>query len=453
MTKNNAKIAAWIETHKIDEVECLVPDMSGILRGKIIPARKFLQDLNYGIKLPISIFSQMVTGEYADFDIDHVMDYNDNDMILVPDEETIRIVPWFQQNRTAQVICDVIHQNKTEVDFAPRNILKKIINEYTNDGLTPIVAPEVEFYLVKKNIDPDYPLEAPDGVSGRSEFGAQAYGIDQLYEYDPIIDRIYEYCEAMNIGVDTITHESGPVQLEFNFNHGNPLALADQVSFFKRAVRRAALENGVFATFMAKPHENQPGSAMHIHQSIINSDTKANIFATKSGRDSKALLNYIGGLKKYTPQLFPLFAPNVNSYRRIAPYMSAPINLHWGIDNRTVGLRVPLSGANARRVENRVVGADTNPYLAFAGTLACGLLGMRQKISPGKEVEGNAYKLANNLPKSLHESIHKMSHSREIKKLLGPNFVELYCAVKLFEIEMYNRVISSWERKFLLTNV
>ncbi len=445
-------IESWIKAHNIDEIECLVPDLNGIFRGKIIPARKFLADLPFGLKLPISIFSQMVNGECAEFDLDDVMNYNDNDIILIPDEKTLQIVPWFS-NKTAQIICDVVDAKHDIIDFAPRSVLKKILADYDKMGLSPIVAPEVEFYLVQKNIDPDYPLEVPDGTSGRSEFGAQAYGIDQLYEYDPIIDKIYEYCEIMKIGVDTITHEAGPVQLEFNFNHGNALHLADQVSYFKRLVRRAALEHGVYATFMAKPHQDKPGSAMHIHQSIVHNNDKSNIFSTKSGRDSKNLLNYIGGLKKYIPQAFPLFAPNVNSYRRIAPYFDAPINLHWGVDNRTVGLRVPLSSPASRRVENRVIGADTNPYLAFAGTLACGLLGMQQKISPGREVEGNAYKLANNLPRSLQDSIYKMSHSREMKKILGAKFVDLYCAVKLYEFDMYHQVISSWERKYLLTNV
>ena len=188
----------------------------------------------------------------------------------------------------------------------------------------------------------------------------------------------------MDIGVDTLVHESGPSQIEINLNHGDPLDLADQAFMFKRAVRQVALKHEIHATFMAKPYQGQPGSSMHIHQNLVSFKTNDNLFSDKDGNNSKDFMRYIGGLQTYLPDAMLLFAPYVNSYRRFVIDASAPINTHWGIENRTVAFRVPTSHSDARRIENRIPGADTNPYLAIAASLACGLLGIKEKIEPEK---------------------------------------------------------------------
>ena len=172
----------------------------------------------------------------------------------------------------------------------------------------------------------------------------------------------------MRVDVDTLTHEGGSAQMEMNFNHGDALELADQALLFKRGVREAALRHNVYATFMAKPMQGEPGSSMHIHQSVVGNKSGRNLFATKAGKDTKLFLSHIAGLQRYLPAAMPLLAPNVNSYRRLIPESDAPINTHWGTDNRTVGFRVPISPASGRRVENRVAGADANPYLCLLYT-------------------------------------------------------------------------------------
>ncbi len=177
---------------------------------------------------------------------------------------------------------------------------------------------------------------------------------------------MYDFCDLQNLDLDTLIHEEGAAQVEINFLHGNPLDLADQVFLFKRTVREVALRHDIYATFMSKPMGNEPGSAMHVHQSIVDPQTGANLFAGADGKASRLFRAYIGGLQKYIPAVMPIFAPNVNSYRRLARFSNAPINLQWGYDNRTCGLRVPVGDASAMRVENRVPGADANPYLAFA---------------------------------------------------------------------------------------
>jgi glutamine synthetase len=441
----------WIKEHNITEIECLVPDMSGIARGKIIPANKFSADA--GMRLPENIFIQTVTGEYPDDE--SVINPAEIDMQLRPDANTIRVVPWAHEP-TAQVIHDCYYRDGEAVDLAPRTVLRRILNLYEQQGWLPVVAPELEFFLVKKNIDPDYPLEPPIGRSGRPESARQSYGIDAVNEFDPLFEDIYDYCEAQRINIDTLIHEAGAAQMEINFLHGDALEAADQVFLFKRTVREAALRRDIYATFMAKPMQTEPGSAMHIHQSLIDAKTGHNLFANTGQDPTPLFLHYLGGLQKYLPVALCFFAPNVNSYRRFLRYDSAPINVQWGYDNRTVGLRVPHADPAARRVENRVAGADTNPYLALAASLACGYLGIQQQLMPQAPVVGSGYKFPYEIPRNLEDSLRRLDEDEDapaLRAILGERFVKAYQAVKWKEYETFLGVISSWERNFLLLNV
>lgn len=429
----------------------MVPDLNGIARGKILPDDKFLLGLKtQGMRLPEAIFVQTVTGDYpANED---VTDPATIDVYLVPDPKTIRVVPWYQEP-TAQVICDTVYADNSPVQISPRHVLRQVLALYEERGWRPIVAPELEFFLVKINEDPDYPLEPPMGRSGRPETGRQAYGIDAVNEFDPIFEEVYDFCDAMELDVDTLSHEAGAAQIEINFDHGDALELADQVLLFKRTVREAALRHKVYATFMAKPMQFEPGSAMHLHQSVVDRETGKNLFAHEDGSDTPLFLSFIAGLQKFVPAAMPLFAPNVNSYRRLDPKSDAPINVHWGRDNRTTGFRVPVSHPEARRVENRIAGADANPYLMIAGSLACGYLGMVQGLEPSSPVTGSAKRLAFTLPRHLYDSLNKFSSSRPLRSVFGEKFMDAVWFVKLAEYDAYQRVISSWERENLLLNV
>lgn len=260
----------------------------------------------------------------------------------------------------------------------------------------------------------------------------------------------------MHLDIDTLIHEEGAAQLEFNFRHGEALRLADQVFIFKRTVREAALKHGIGATFMAKPISGEPGSSMHIHQSLTDAKSGANLFSNKDGSASNLFYNYIGGLQTYIPQMMPIFAPNVNSYRRYLPGANgnAPVNIEWGEDNRTVGLRVPKASPAARRVENRLPGADTNPYLTLAGNLLCGYLGMTQDLKPRKPVQ---YRMGGEadetVPWNLEAALDEMASSEVIRDALGTKFVDGFVATRWAEYEGFKRVISSWERQYLLATV
>tara|TARA_B100000902_G_C27225825_1_gene872137 strand:- start:17 stop:874 length:858 start_codon:yes stop_codon:yes gene_type:complete len=280
------KYIDWLKKNKITEVECMIPDNSGIPRGKILPTEKFLNTIsNNGLRLPLGLFKMSISRSVSYSIDDNILNPTDGDFILKPDFSTLRIVPWYNEP-TAQVICDAIDSKGKEISVCSRGILKKILKLYKSKGLKPIVAPEIEFYLVKKNNDPDSPLESPAGLSGRVEKGNQSYGIDAVNDFDHIIEDVYEFCEKQFLEVETINHEEGPAQMEINFKHGNPLDLADQVFLFKRTLRQAALKHNLFATFMAKPMENAPGNSMHIHQSILNKKDKS-LFANDNLKPSK----------------------------------------------------------------------------------------------------------------------------------------------------------------------
>jgi glutamine synthetase len=218
-------------------------------------------------------------------------------------------------------------------------------------------------------------------------------------------------------------------------------------------MREAALRHGVYATFLAKPMEHEPGSAMHLHQSLVDADGN-NVFAgNKQGEHSELFQHYLAGLQKYVPTAMPFFAPNVNSYRRLILGEVSPKNAEWGYDNRTCGLRVPMDSLENSRVESRFAGSDANPYLATAATLACGLLGIRERLLPSEPLAGNAHDKGVTLPRSLHEALQLLRECEELQGVLGSRFVTAYSAVKEKEYETYFRVISSWEREFLLLNV
>lgn len=443
-------LKSWFDERGITEVECLVPDMTGTPKGKIMPAGKYLTA--GWPRLPDSIFIQTAAGDYPD---DEAGFWNpiEQDMQLVADGDTLRVVPWVSEP-TAQIIHDCYYLDGQPVELSPRYVLRRVLELFRQRGLEPVVAPEVEFFLVKKNTDPDYPLEAPVGRSGRQGVAHQSYSIDALNEFDPLFEQMYDYCEAMDLDIDTLVQEEGSGQMEINFQHGAALELADQVFLFKRALREVAFEWDIYATFMAKPMQEQPGSSLHIHQSLRDLSTGRNAFAGDDGQPSDLFRHYIGGLQHYLPAALVFLAPNVNSYRRLVPgNLAAPINTEWGHENRTVGLRVPHAGAEATRVENRVAGADANPYLAVAATLACGYLGIVHAMEPRAPTSTVGYEAGRTLASELSRALDELARCSELHELLGERFTQAYLAAKHTEYTAYFRVISSWERQYLLLRV
>jgi len=439
----------YLAGRKLDEIECILPDIAGVARGKAMPAWKF--DKQTSFYLPTTIFLQTITGDWAEAPTGED-EYKEPDMTMQPDFNTATAAPW-TADVTLQIIHDALGTNGEPVPTAPRNVLKKVMDLYAAKGWRPVVAPEMEFYFVARNTDPNNPIIPPVGRTGRRAAAKQAYSMSAVDEYGKVIDDIYDFAEAMGLEIDGILQEGGAGQVEINLAHGDPVALADNIFYFKRMIRESALRHDFFATFMAKPIEGEPGSAMHIHHSIIDIATGKNIFTKPDGAETPAFAQFIGGMQRYLPSAVALMAPYVNSYRRYVPDFAAPINLEWGRDNRTTGLRVPLSSPEARRVENRLAGMDCNPYLGIAASLACGYLGLINDSKPRAECTVNAYMGEDELPLTLGDAIDLLDEDEDLRGVLGHEFVDLYVAVKRHEYKEFQQVISPWEREHLLLNV
>ena len=447
MSQIPAAAVSYLENNRLDEVECVIADLPGIARGKAVPASKWEKQPHF--HLPNSIFFQTITGDWGE--AAGPEGFLEPDMILKPDLSTATAAPWAADG-TLQVIHDAYDQKGRPVGASPRNVLKRVCALYAEQGWKPVVAPEMEFYLVGRNIDPAKPIEPMMGRTGRPAAGRQAYSMSAVDDYGPVIDDIYEYAEIQGFEIDGITQEGGAGQLEINLRHGDPVKLADEVFFFKRLIREAALKHDCFATFMAKPIEGEPGSAMHVHHSVTDAQGR-NLFTGPGGGETDLFFNFIGGLQEHMPSVVAVIAPYVNSYRRYVRDHAAPINLEWGRDNRTTGIRVPISDPAARRIENRLAGMDCNPYLCIAASLACGYLGMMNEIRPDKRYRGDAYEAEAEIPDSLGDALDLFDAAKAMHEVLGPEFSRVYSIVKRTEFNEFLQVISPWEREHLLLNV
>ena len=439
---------AYLEGHRLDEVECIISDLPGIARGKAVPASKFARQEYF--HLPDSIFYQTITGDWGEAAGED--GFIERDMILRPDWATASAAPW-TGDWTLQVIHDAYDVDGVPIPFSPRNVLKRVVQLYRDQGWEPVVAPEMEFYLVARNIDPAKAIEPMMGRSGRPAAARQAYSMTAVDEFGPVIDDIYDFAEAQGFEIDGITQEGGAGQLEINMVHDDPVKLADEVFFFKRLIREAALRHDCYATFMAKPIEGEPGSAMHVHHSIIDIETGQNLFSGPQGGDTDAFFHFIAGLQNHLPSAIAMLAPYVNSYRRYVRDHAAPINLEWGRDNRTTGIRIPISSAQSRRVENRLAGMDCNPYLGIAASLACGYLGLMQQRRPSAQFKGDAYDGEEAIPRILGGALDLFDEAEALHEVLGADFARVYSIVKRAEYEEFLEVISPWEREHLLLNV
>ncbi|TMM50850.1 glutamine synthetase family protein [Sulfitobacter sabulilitoris] len=443
-----AAAQTYLMDRRLDEVECIISDLPGIARGKAVPASKFAKQDYF--HLPDSIFYQTITGDWGEAAGDE--GFIEKDMILRPDMSTATAAPW-TGDWTLQVIHDAFDRTGKPVPYSPRNVLKRVCDLYREQGWKPVVAPEMEFFLVARNLDPAHEIKPMMGRSGRPAAARQAYSMTAVDEFGPVIDDIYDFAEAQGFEIDGITQEGGAGQLEINLRHGNPVKLADEVFYFKRLIREAALRHDCFATFMAKPIADEPGSAMHIHHSVLDLETGRNIFSDDDENETPEFFHFIAGLQNHMPDALAVIAPYVNSYRRYVKDHAAPINLEWGRDNRTTGIRIPLSGPSARRVENRLAGMDCNPYLGIAASLACGYLGLMEAKHPKPEFKGDAYDGDGDIPRVLGSALDLFEEAAALHTVLGSDFARVYSIVKRAEYDEFLQVISPWEREHLLMNV
>ncbi len=451
MAKTNEyeAVEKWLSERNVEEVEVLVGDFAGITRGKKKPVDKFISALGGNIlRMPDSIFGTTVDCNFVEND--HITELEE-DVFLVPDIDTAGMVPW-NDRPTAYFICDVMNADGTTHDMAPRQVLKNVLKLYADKGWKAVVAPEFEFTLLAQSEGPSQ--EAPIGRSGQPVVSRGVMSLDGISEFGAMFDDVNRYCALMGLPMDALVQEAGVAQFEFNISHGDPVKLADSAFQFKRIMKWAAVKHGFHASFMAKPYAEDFGNAMHMHQSIVDLETGENVFADDAGKDTALFHSHIAGLQKYMSASMPFFAPYENSYLRLSNALSSPVNTHWGLENRTVGLRVPEGGKLSRRIENRIAGSDVNPYLALAASLACGYLGMVENLTPTDAIVGSAYDLpGHKLPQHIYASLDALDESKALRRVLGEAFVTTYIDIKKSEIAARARVLSSWDIEYLLTNV
>ncbi|WP_226439254.1 glutamine synthetase family protein [Pseudomonas sp. MWU16-30316] len=378
---------------------------------------------------------------------------DDGDLALISDPQQLHRLPWSTSSR-ALAICDAQDLNGQPCMLSTRNQLKAVIARYAAQGLVPVVATELEFFVFAPNPEPLYPFVPPTGLDGRREQGHSAFSVSSNNGLRPFFAEVYACMSALGLPRDTVMHEMGVSQFEINLLHGDPLLLADQTFLFKHLLKEVALKHGFIVVCMAKPLAHTAGSSMHIHQSVVTAETATNIFSDAQGEPTDTFRHFIAGQQACMADFTALFAPNVNSYQRLCHPYASPNNACWSYDNRAAGLRIPSSAAAARRVENRLPGADANPYLAIAASLAAGLHGIEQRLEPTPPLQGELEVPEELLlPCTLHAALERLKSSQLAKELFGHEFIEGYIASKTLELTSFFDEITPWERRVLAAQV
>jgi glutamine synthetase len=428
----------------VDEIECVTPDLNGVPRGKVMTAEGFLEGRR--LQLARGVLLQCIMGGYP---AARFYGGDDGDLALNAEPTQIYRLPWSDTPR-ALAICDADELDGRSSGLSTRGLLKQVIARYAQHGWQPVVATELEFFVFAHNADPQQPFQPPLGLDGRREDGGSAFSISSNNGMRPFFHEVYQCMAALGLPRDTFMHEMGVSQFEINLLHGDPLLLADQTFLFKHLLKEVALKHGLTVVCMAKPLAHTPGSSMHIHQSVVEEGSGQNIFTAADGQATPAFYQFIGGQQAAMADFTLLFAPHVNSYQRLCHPYASPNNACWSEDNRAAGLRIPASAPVARRVENRLPGADANPYLALAASLAAGLYGIEQQLQPSAPIQGE-FEVPDNLalPCTMHAAIERLKHSGLAMRLFGAEFIEGYIASKTLELTSFFDEITPWERRVL----
>lgn len=433
---------------KSRELDLFITDLNGNLRGKRLPASGLKKLRKEGLKLPLSVVGFDFWGADV-LDNGLVFETGDSDGVCMPVSQEPIPVPWSEAPRD-QMLAMMFNPDGTPFGADPRQVLNRMVDRFSAKGLTPVLATELEFYLMdaeSESVQRPIPPALADG-KGRRLANAEGYSVEEMDGFEAFFADIREACQGQGIGADTIIAEMGPGQFEVNLDHvADPLNAGDQAILFKRLVRGVSRRHGYAATFMAKPYVEESGNGFHTHFSLLDRDGN-NVFDDGTEQGSDLLRHAIAGMMQLMPESMLVFAPHLNSYRRFMPGAHAPTHASWGYENRTVALRVPESPNLARRIEHRVAGADANPYLVLASILAGALHGMENALEPDAPVEGDAYAEESPrypLPCEWQDAITRFEQSEILREYLGEEFVRVYAQAKRQERRRLNERISDVE--------
>lgn len=423
---------SWLHDNPhIHSVRAVACDLNAQARGKRVP-RRFAHKLeDEGTRFPFSVLNLDIWGEDIE-DSPLVFDTGDADGILLPTDRGYVPMPWLE-TPTALLPLWMFHDDGRPFAGDPRHALNAVVARYTAKGLTPVVATELEFYLID---DSRRVLRVPPSPrSGKRRAGAETLAMRQLDAFDQFFTQLYDACEAMDIPADTAISEAGLGQFEINMMHQpDALKAADDAWLFKLLVRGLARKHGFAASFMAKPYPDYAGNGLHTHFSVLDQAGK-NIFDDGSPKGTATLRHAIAGLLAATPASMLIFAPHANSYDRLVPGAHAPTGLAWAYENRTAAIRVPSGPPVARRIEHRIAGGDINPYLMLAVVLGAALAGIEDANEPSAPITGNAYALdLPQTPETWAEAIARFESDPWIKRLLPKELIQNLLLTKKQEL-------------------
>lgn len=442
------KLIDKIKGSSCSQVKLAVADIDGILRGKVIHKDKFLEVAEKSIGFCDVIFGW----DAADLCYNNVevsgwhTAYPDARATL--DLSTYREIPW--NNNIPFFIADFSNDEKISASACPRSLLRSVKNEAEKMGYFPVFAQEFEWFNFE---------ETPNSIAAKTYQNLQpitpgmfGYSMLRPSQYQKYFNELFDLLEKFDIALEGMHTETGPGVYEAAIRFDEILAAADKALLFKNSVKEIAYRHGLLASFMAKWDEKLPGSGGHIHQSLWDKTETKNLFFAEKGNHNMSTLmeHYLAGQLMCMPQIMPMYTPTINSYKRLREGAWAPVSVSWGFDNRTSAIRVVGDTIMSKRIEMRLPGADVNPYLAMAASLASGLYGIKHKLKLEiPETKGNAYEHNNltKLPTNLSEATQIMKSSAIAKELFGNEFVAHFCATREWECKEYAKAVTSWELK------
>jgi glutamine synthetase len=436
--KRGAEAQAFLDANPdIESIQIVWTDLCGVIRGKVLRRDEVVPAWNDGRFFPISALVLDATGQDVP-ETGLVFDEGDRDLLLWPVPGTLHRVPWLEN--TAQYVAAIHDLDGTPAYADPRNALEKIVKRFQADlNMVPVGAIELEFFLMDRaSAMAGKPIPPRSLINEARPQHYQAYYLQDTDDFGPFFKDLYHWCDLQGLPAKTLISEYAPGQMEIVLRHrADVLKACDEAIMLKRVIKAAAEKHGLCATFMAKPYAQWTGSGMHVHVSL-GDDAGNNLFAAENPADNQLLMHAIGGLKAAMAESMLIFAPNANSYRRFRRNSYAPVAANWGVNNRTVSLRIPAGAAKACHIEHRPSGADANPYLVMAAILAGMHYGISEKEDPGNPVVGNGYeKRAKYIPGNWFDAIDAFWRASILKEYFGKEFVDTFCTLKEVEADRF----------------
>jgi glutamine synthetase len=450
------ELERFLDAHsQINYFDVLFTGMSGVPRGKRLRRHEMRSVYDVGRFLPGSLLVTDLTGQDCEA-TGLVWEDGDADRIGRPVAGSLVAAPWLGED-VGQVMLSIHELDGRPNDLDPRHVLAGVLERFAKSGLTPVAACELEYYLLDVERSPSGGLQLPRSrFTGARAEQHQVYGLPEIEEAAPFLRDLWAACDAQSIALEGVISEYAPGQLELTLRHqADVLRATDEAVMYKRAAKGVALTHRCEATFMAKPFADRAGSGFHVHVSF-NDTTGGNVCASEDPHGSPLLRHAIGGMQRLLPESLAIFAPNANSYRRFKANSYAPIYPTWGVNNRTVSLRIPAGPAASRHVEHRVAGADANPHLTLAAVLAAAHYGIVNQIDPGPATTGNGYDAAvaddATTPTNWFSAVDRFACSEILKDYLGERFVRMFAAVKRTEQSRFFEQVPSIDYDWCLKN-